>query len=319
MIRRSALAALIVAATSCVASAADWVERPYNPPVGSRWILESKSSSDERREGGSRTMNTTMRGELTIDSKTADGFKITYVGRSAVIDGNSPNVALLREMTDIMNGVVIRAQTNDAGRPVKLDNLEEVRAVMRQVIGRRKARFADKPAAGEAIEKLLNGMLMVDEARAAELYIDNAILLVMGQKTGLKVGELRRFVEEQPSPIGGGTIKSNVAFQIVNADPTTGKVNYLRTTAFDVPSVKELTIRLTRQIMTAATQKSPGDIDKLEKMLREMDVSMTGRTEIEVENGMTRRVRDQSEMRASVVGQTASKIETKTVTVTPAP
>lgn len=319
MIRRSALAVLLVAVASCAASAADWVERPYNPPVGSRWILESKSSSDERRGGGSRTMNTTMRGELTIESKTADGFRISYVGRSSQIDGNAPNVGLLREITEIMNGVVIRAQTNDAGRPIKLDNLEEVRATMRQVIGRMKAKFADKPAAAEAVEKLLNNMLMVDEARAAELYIDNAILLVMGQKTGLKVGELRRFVEEQPSPIGGGTIKSNIAFQIVNADQASGKVNYLRTTAFDVPSVKELTIKLTRQIMTAATQKSPGDIDKLEKMLKEMDISMNGRTEIEVEDGMTRRVRDQSEMRASVLGQAASKIETKTVTVTPAP
>jgi hypothetical protein len=30
-----------------VASAADWVERPYNPPLGSRWTIERDLATEE--------------------------------------------------------------------------------------------------------------------------------------------------------------------------------------------------------------------------------------------------------------------------------
>lgn len=315
MIRRSALAVVFSVAASGAAVAADWVERPFNPPVGSVWSIESKAATDDRRDGSSRTMNVTTLGDLTIDARNADGFKITFVNRTSTVEGNAQNVPLLRDMTAIMNGLVIRAQMNDAGRPVKLDNLEEVRGKMRQVIDTMKARFKEKPAVADMIEKMMSSMLLVDEARAAELYIDNAVLLVMGQKTGLKVGELRRSVEENPSPLGGGTIKSNIAMQILKADQATGKVSYLRTSAYDVPSVKELIIKLTRQILAAAGDK-PGAAEEMEKVLKQMDISMDGRTEIEVEDGMTRRVNDRSEMRASAMGRNAHKVETKIVTVT---
>lgn len=316
MIGRSALAGLFIAASSCVAVAADWVERPYNPQIGSRWIIESKGLSEEGRGAAPRTVTTSSRGELTVEEKTVDGFRISYVSRGTTVDGNSPYVELLREIVEIMDGVVVRAQTDAAGRPVRIENLEEVRGMMRAVIARMKARFASKPAVAETIEKIMTNMLMVDEARAAQMYIDDMPLLVMGQQTGLTVGEIRRSVEEIPSPLGGGTIKSNITLQIVNADPATGKARLLRTSAFDVPSVKEMTLKLAKQLMVAAGKSAkPGEIDEI---FSKMDISMNGRTEIDVEDGMTRRVHDRSDMRASVMGRTHTKRETKTVTVTPA-
>ncbi len=121
MMRRHALAVLFIAAATCAASAADWVERPYDPPIGSRWIVESTSSSEETREGPLRTTTVNSRSEMTIEGKTADGFRINYVSRSFDIGGNSPNVDLLRQMTEVLNGVVIRAQTDASGKPVRIE------------------------------------------------------------------------------------------------------------------------------------------------------------------------------------------------------
>jgi DNA-binding FadR family transcriptional regulator len=316
MIRRPALAVLFIAAASCAASAAEWVERPYNPPIGSRWIVETKSSSEEIRQAGPRTLTVNARAELTIDGKTADGFRISYVSREFDVGGNSPNAELYRRMTDVMKGIVIRAQTDASGKPVRLENLEEVRTAMREIIARLKANFADKPALADAIEKVMTSMVMVDEKQAPELYLENLPAMATGQQTGLKPGDLRRSVEETPSPMGGGTLKSNIAFQIVTADAASGKVNYLRTSATDAESVKELTLKLTQQLFAAAGNSAGAD--KIESVMKQMDISMNARTEIEVEDGITRRVRDQSDIVASAVGQTVKKREIKTITMTPA-
>ncbi len=188
---------------------------------------------------------------------------------------------------------------------------------MREVVARMTAKFADKPAMAEAVTKMMSGMLSVDDKQAAELYVENMPALAIGQQTGLKLGDIRRNVEETPSPFGGGGIvKSNIAFQIVTADAASGKVNYLRTSATDVDSIKDLTLKLSQQLLTAAGDKATAD--KMEAITKQMDMSMNNRTEIEVDNGMTRRVRDQADIRVSAMGRTFTKREVKTITVTPA-
>ncbi len=164
---------------------------------------------------------------------------------------------------------------------------------------------------------MMSGMLTVDAKQAADLYLENVPALAIGQQTGLKLGDIRRNVEETPSPFGGGGIvKSNIAFQIVTADAASGKVNYLRTSATDMDSIRDLTLKLSRQLLTAAGDKATAD--KIEGIMKQMDMSMNNRTEIEVEGGMTRRVRDQADIRVSAMGRTFTKREVKTITVTPA-
>src|SRR5690349_6905447 len=107
---RGIAVAVWIALPAAQAFAADAVERPYDPPVGSRWIIESETVTEQvRPEGPARNSQIRMRSELTIDAKTSDGFRISYVNRGTTADGNDPSVTLLRSAIKALENVPIRA------------------------------------------------------------------------------------------------------------------------------------------------------------------------------------------------------------------
>ena len=67
------VAALLSLGAAC-AEAADAVERPYDPPVGSRWILETEVNSEDIRPAGTRTEQIRTRSELTIEQRHRTAF-----------------------------------------------------------------------------------------------------------------------------------------------------------------------------------------------------------------------------------------------------
>ena len=69
--------AALISMSAVRATAADTAERPYDPPVCSRWIIESETSSDEVKPDGPQTSLIKSRAELTIEQKTSDGFRIS--------------------------------------------------------------------------------------------------------------------------------------------------------------------------------------------------------------------------------------------------
>ena len=58
---------------------------------------------------------------------------------------------------------------------------------------------------------------------------------------------------------------------------------------------------------------------QLEEMVKKTSMTLDGRAEIEVEDGMTRRIVDTTVTTASLIGQSFNKREVKTITVTRAP
>jgi hypothetical protein len=64
---RAAAVALLMPLCAAQCFAAEPPERPYNPPVGSRWIIESETSAEQVRPDGPRTSLIKIRAELTID------------------------------------------------------------------------------------------------------------------------------------------------------------------------------------------------------------------------------------------------------------
>src|SRR5688572_27215523 len=111
------LAAALLAACVCALPASaqqqPYVEKPYNPPVGSRWTVQSDSKSAEHRAAGEeRNQQTSIRSELTIDEKLADGYRISYVSREIKVSGNTPVARVLGDVFSAMQDVVIRARTD---------------------------------------------------------------------------------------------------------------------------------------------------------------------------------------------------------------
>ena len=103
-------------------------EKVYDPPVGSRWTVETETRSEEMRPDGTATSLIRARAELTIEQKTADGFRISYVQRDATVEGNARSVPLRRAYLKVLENVVIRASTDASGKPLHIDNLDEAKA-----------------------------------------------------------------------------------------------------------------------------------------------------------------------------------------------
>jgi hypothetical protein len=158
---RAVPVALVMLFHAAPGFAADVAERPYNPPVGSHWIIESETSADEVRPDGPRTSLIKMRAELTIDEKTADGFRISYVNRGTTTDGNDPSVTLLRSAIRALENVTIRATTDASGKPVRVDNLDEAKAAMRAMKDGMFEPFKDKPQLVALLNQMMTGLIEV--------------------------------------------------------------------------------------------------------------------------------------------------------------
>jgi hypothetical protein len=314
--RAVAVAALMsLCAAPCFAAAP--VERPYNPPVGSRWIIESETSTDEVRPDGPRNALIKMRAELTIDEKTADGFRISYVNRGTTTDGNDPSVALLRSAVKALENVTIRATTDASGKPVRVDNLNEAKAAMRAMKDGMFEPFKDKPQVVAVLNQMMTGLIEVDASQAASAYIDELPTLAKAQDTGMKLGDIRRSSSSTDNPLGGGALKSNAVFEMTAADAVTGKLIFVNTTSYDVDSLKDFTQSFARKLLAASGDSTrPGQIDAL---IKSMKLSLDERTVFEVEDGMTRKISEKSVTIAGALGHILSKTETRTITVTRAP
>lgn len=312
-----ALALLTLALHSARAPAADSSERPFNPPVGSRWIIETETGTDDVRPEGRRNSLIKARAELTIEAKTAEGFRIVYVRRGATAEGNDPSLPMLRAGMQAVIDVPIRATTDMHGKPVRVDNLDEAKAAMRDAVEKVTAPFKDKPQVLAALQKLMARLTEADAVQAASDYLDELPDLAKAQGTGMKQGEVRRSTDMVNNPLGGGAMKSNSTFELKEADAATGKRVFVNTTSYDAAAIKEATQSLGKKLMAAGG--SGVTSAQIDSILKQMDLSLDERTTFEVEDGMTRRVTEQSVMTVRALGHNLQKTESKTIAVTPAP
>ena len=100
---------VVLASQAAPAQQGAWTERPYNPPVGSRWAIATQSDANETRSGGdSRARQIRTRAEFTVEEKLADGFRISYVSRGVEITGNAPGLEIASQAFSAMKDIVIR-------------------------------------------------------------------------------------------------------------------------------------------------------------------------------------------------------------------
>ena len=314
--------ALFVAALLSLAPgqgfAAEAVERPYHPPVGSRWILENETRVEDVRPEGPRSSLTKIRAEMTVDARTADGFRISYVNRGATVEGNDPMAPLLRSSLKALENVPIRATTDLAGKPVRVDNLDEAKAAMRNMMSTMTAPFADKPKVAALVRQMVSGLIEVDAEHAAAAYIEELPVLAKAQNTGMKPGEVRRSTRTTKNPLGGdGGLKTSDTFELTEADSATGRRVFVDVTSYDVASMKEFMQSVTGKLMAAAgSRASPEQIDRLVKAIV---LTLDKRTTFEVDDGMTRKISGKSVTTVRALGHNLQRTETNTITVTPAP
>ena len=311
-------AALLAAGLSAPASAQQqpYVEKPYNPAVGSRWAIHSDSKSVERRAAGEeRNQQISMRAELTIDAKLTDGYRISYISREIRVSGNTSGARLLGDVFGAMKDVVIRARTDAAGKPVEVENLEEVKTALKQVVEAMSAKFQSNPQAGAFVRDMLLKMFDVPAQEASKIYLDELPQLAAAQNTGLKSGQARRERDDFTNPFGGGTIKSEMVTRLESWDDKTGQATIVRKRETDPESLKQAVLNIARQFakVTDQTAVTP---DVLEAM-KSITLSITSETRYLLENGATRTMYEREITTAGAMGRTFRKEQDKSVMVMP--
>lgn len=310
-------AAFCLAAAPAFAQSGPWTERPYNPPIGSKWSVVSESSTDEQRAAGERRNQTVItRSELSFDEKLPDGFRVTYIRRENTITGNTSSVAIMQQALSGVKDITVRGRLDRSGKPIAVDNIKEVQATMRGIIDRTTAAIATKDAGvAGAIKQMMEGMLLVDGLDAAKTYMDDLPLLAIGQNTGLKPGEVRREDNEVSNPMVG-PIKSVYTTSMKQWDDKTGIVRYLRREDVEPESMKAAIANFARRLMNASTSNS-GITPELLEVMKQVSMTMGGEAVVSVEGGMTRLIGDYTNMAVSLGGQTLSRSDRRTLTVTP--
>ena len=305
-----------------LAAAAEWVERPFDPAIGSRWIVVTEMTSEESHQNASQTMTIKATYETTWTAKTDNGFRVSVVAREMSVTGDTPSAALMGSIVGAVKDVVVRGVTDRSGRPVQVENLDEVKQITTSVVEKFTAQL--QPQVVEVVNSLLKPMMSLEGRQAAEMYLEGLTILSVGQNTGLKSDEQRSQSLDVPNPLGGGPLKANSTMAVLKADPATGDVTYLQTQVFDPNSVRALAENIARQIIQAAG-KNAGAADAsaanemMTQIMKQTTISMDVRNEFDVVGGMTRAVRQQATNQVNMIGVSRLARQSRTMSVSPAP
>jgi hypothetical protein len=307
----------IVALTACAVTPLFAAEPGYDPPVGSRWVIDAETRGEEVRPEGSTTSLIKMRAELTIEQKTPDGFRVSYVHRGATIEGNARDLPLQRAYMKMLESLTIRASTDLAGRPLRIDNLDEARAGMRSAADGLAEQFAGRPSDRALFDQLTSELIEVDAARAVSVYLGHLALLAIAQDTGMKQGEFRITSKPVDNPLGGDTLMSNERFELIEADAAAGRMKFVNVTSIEPGSMREFMQSFARSLLAASGDSIT--LARVDLLVASMLFSLDKRTEFDVADGMMRKVSEKSTTVFRGMEQNLTQTEARIITVTPAP
>jgi hypothetical protein len=288
----------------------------YDPPAGSRWVIESETRGQEVRPEGSTFSVVRTRIELTVEEKTADGFRMSWVQHGATVEGNARNLSLRRAFADVPEDVVIRLSTDLSGKPVRIDNLDEARAAMRRSADGLAEQFAERPAAHALFDQLMLELTDVSAGDAASVYASPLTVLAAAQNAGMKPGEFRVTSKPAENPLGGDALVASERFELANASAS-GRLTFVDVTSIDPAAMNEFMQSFARSLLAASGDSvTPARVDLL---VKSMVFSFDKRAQFEVEAGMTRKVSEKSTTIFRGMEQNLTQTEARTIAVTRAP
>jgi hypothetical protein len=304
---------VVVASLYAAPSTAGKVERPYDPPPGSRWIIETSVTSDETAPGGAKSLAIKTRSEMTVEHRAPAGFVVTYVNRGVTVEGDGQPLSARSALLQALENVEVRATTDLSGKPLSVDNLDEVRGAVREKLA---AQGGGDRLTQAAIRRAVSGLIDAGGARAASALTGDLTDLAKAQNTGLEPGKYRHIFTEADNPLGGDALRCNALFHIGDADPAAGRLKIVSTFSYDVLSTKSFLKTIGQKFLAVVGQAKAAQIDVI---VESMVIDLDGRALFDVEDGMTRKITETSVTKTRAMGRDASSIENKVVTVTPAP
>ncbi|WP_020181133.1 hypothetical protein [Methylopila sp. M107] len=317
---RAVALAVLLSSAAIGAARAEFAEKPFAPEIGVRFLVDDVNDSETAQpDGRTETQRVSQKGELTFEAKTPDGYRVSYVVTDLSVTGDAPAVAIVQQAFGTMKGVVFKGLTDARGRPHTIENLEQVRAQMREIAERTAEGFAKDPKVAETMRAFATQLIVLDGVQAAENYLEPLALMSAAQNTGLKPGEERREEVAKPNPFGGEPIKSVTSTRIEAPDPD-GVAIVTRTEQLDKDSLKAAMRLIGGQVIRNMGGEVRGLTPaKFEEIVAKLDLSIDGLSVYDVAGGMAQEITTNAETRMSAMGQAMRKSEKRRVTIMRAP
>jgi hypothetical protein len=294
---------LMLTAVLTIAAAGARADVLYDPPVGSRWVIQRDLHKEEttREYGKTSVEKSTMKitAELVVRAKTPGGFQVTYARRKSSFEGEK--AVAMRASLAALENIEMRVITDPTGKPLRVENFEDIKTGVRKMIDGLAATLDRETAA--ALRTMMAGMTQFDATKAAELYLDELADLAAGQNTGLKAGEERKAVVTLPNPIGPGFVVTRT-LSMISTDPAKGDAKLVLTEVHDPESIRAFVAHLLKQ-----AGGNPNDA-------RQMDLAMEAKTDMDVVGGMVRGLKRESTTSKKAAGNYVITKSLKTVTLT---
>ena len=280
---RTAIGIVIVFAALIFAKAAvaDTVERSFSPAVGSRWTIESiETETDEGSNDATRTSTKKATQLLTYEGKLPDGYRISFQTTASTFEGDTDDPVMMRAAAAVMRGLTYRVATDLSGKPLRIENLDELHATVRKMVDTVSGTLAD-PSVAEAAKKIMAGMVDEDEKQAAE-HVGRLRMIALGQSTGLKPGESRQQIFDE-STGREPSIQQTQTVTLLDMAPDGAKAHYRVTDVADPESARAM-------LLSVLGKLDPSDPEVREQLeaIKKMVLRQESKIEIDVVDGVTR-------------------------------
>jgi hypothetical protein len=278
--------------------------------------VQSEKHEIDDRPDGSRWADTRSRGELTIEAKTADGYKVDFISREIAVDGNTPGIDIVKRVLPLFENIDVHGRLDAAGKPVSVDNLDEVTQKTRAAFEPIVKTFEGQDKAVAFMRAIFDSMINVSPAEAARIQLNEVNELSAGQNTGLKPGESLQSTISTASPLGGASITTALTTRIGSYDAKTGAVTYVVSSAMDPDAMKAFASAAMEKLGAAKGQFTA---QQAVEVIKAMTVTIDGETTIKVEGGIARSLREDSKTTLKAMGYTLTKTSVETISLRPAP
>ena len=312
--RRFVAEILIIVAALIVASAAlaETVERRFNPPVGSRWTIESNETEKDEATGDPTTTSTKKTTALlTYEAKLPDGYRISYQTTESTYEGDTDDPAEMHAGAAAMCGLTYRVVTDLSGKPLRVENLEDVRAALRKMIEATTGAVAN-PQVADAAKKMMAGIAEEDDKQAAQ-HIGPLKRMSLAQNSGLKPGESRQQTITETESFSPTPKHDTVTVTLLDAAPDRAKAHYRITEVSDPEAARAM-------LLAVVGRLDPTDPEVRDQIaaIKQMVLRQEATVEIDVVDGMTRNL-DIDTVTERHLGASSARISThEAVTISPA-
>ena len=306
-----ALPVLLLAGLIRPAAADSWVEPKFDPPVGSKWVVQREVNVQKTERGNLIGHTVKQTALLTVEEKTADGYVMTYERQLLSYAGDPAGASRQRITFAAEQGVPLRFVTDSSGKPLRIVNFAELKTALQEAITAQPISTGNSDTLA-AVRRVAQRMALVDDAKAAELYLDELPLMALGQNTGLQPGDMHRATLPVANALVDDASKV-LTLSIVQDDPASGRVRYLMTETFDPDAMKSVVGEMFKE--AALANINP---EAVEGALKTATVAAVARAQLDVAGGMTRELRRQWVTSFRAPGATSVTSEDEFVTISPA-